>query len=137
MSHRLRICRLAAPWLLIAGIALCGCGKAIMNVAPVTGTVTLDGAPLKAASVSFQPKDGGRPSFGVTNEQGKYVLEYSLNELGAKVGACTVRITTLAASDDGSTKHAKELVPKRYFREPIEVQVEPKKNVIDIALTSK
>src|SRR5262245_15641127 len=94
-------------------------------------------APLKSASVTFQPKDGGRPSFGVTNGQGRYVLEYSLKELGAKVGACTVKITTESRGDDSGGKASKELVPKRYQTTPIEVQVQPKSNTIDIALTSK
>jgi hypothetical protein len=124
-----------AHWLLLAAVALSGCGKSNLAVAPVSGTVTLDGAPLKAASVMFQPKDGGRPSFGVTNAQGRYILEYSLNELGAKVGPCTVRITTEGHGDDGKT--TKELVPQRYRTTPLEVQVESKSNTIDFPLTSK
>jgi hypothetical protein len=116
---------------------LFGCGGENLDIAPVSGTVTLDGAPLKRASVTFQPKDGGRPSFGVTNDQGRYVLEYSVQDLGAKVGTCRVRITTESRSDDAGSKPSKELVPKRYFQEPIEVQVESKSNTIDIALESK
>ena len=108
-----------------------------MDVAPVSGTVTLDGTPLKSASVTFQPQDGGRPSFGVTNDQGRYVLEYSLNELGAKVGACTVKISTQSEGDGSGAKPTKELVPKRYKTAPLEVQVESKSNTIDISLTSK
>ena len=128
--------RSALPCLLSA-IALLGCGHPNMNVAPVSGIVTLDGAPLKRASVTFEPKDGGRPSFGVTNEQGRYILEYSMNELGAKVGVCSVRITTENRGDDSGTKATKELVPKTYRTTPLEVQVESKKNTIDIALSSK
>ena len=122
-------------WLLLTTIALSGCGKSNLSVAPVSGTVTLDGAPLAAASVMFLPKDGGRPSNGVTNAQGRYILEYSMKELGAKVGPCTVRITTESRSDDGKT--TKELVPKRYRTAPLEVQVESKSNTIDFPLTSK
>jgi len=121
--------------LLVTGLALSGCTNPNLSVAPVSGTVTLDGAPLKKASVTFQPNDGGRPSFGVTNDQGRYVLEYSLNELGAKVGVCTVRITTENRGDDG--KVTKEMVPKSYKTKPIEVKVESKSNTIDIALLSK
>jgi len=123
--------------IVLTGLGLSGCGDANMNVAPVSGTVTLDGAPLQSASVTFQPQEGGRPSFGVTNEQGRYVLEYSLTELGAKVGACTVRISTESRDDGSGVKSSKELVPKRYFKEPIEVKVESKSNTIDITLTSK
>ena len=122
---------------MLAYLGLAGCGQRNLEVAPVSGTVTLDGAPLKAASVTFQPKAGGRPSFGVTNDQGRYVLEYSMSELGARVGTCTVRITTQKGADDSGGKATKELVPRRYLNEPIEVQVETKANDIDIALTSK
>jgi hypothetical protein len=128
---------IAAGIVWLIGLALSGCGNANLSVAPVSGIVTLDGVPLKSASVTFQPKEGGRPSFGVTNDQGRYVLEYSLKELGAKVGPCTVRITTESHGDGSGAKSSKELVPKRYFKEPIEVQVESKSNTIDIALTSK
>src|SRR5688572_20904611 len=121
----------------LAALLLPGCGNAMRDVAPVSGTVTLDGIPLKSASVTFQPKEGGRPSYGVTNEQGRYVLEYSMNELGAKVGTCSVRITTQRGADDSGAKATKELVPKRYFQTPIEVEVESKSNVIDLALTTK
>lgn len=121
--------------LLLVLLALSGCGRSNLSVAPVSGTVTLDGAPLPAASVTFLPKEGGRPSFGVTNAQGRYILEYSLKELGAKVGPCTVRITTASRSDDGKT--TQEQVPKRYLTTPPEVQVESKSNTIDFALTSK
>src|SRR5262245_57335494 len=122
-------------WLLLAALALSGCSKSNLTIAPVSGTVTLDGAPLKTASVMFQPKDGGRPSFGVTNAQGRYTLEYSMNDLGAKVGPCTVRIST--ESHGENSKNAKELVPKRYRTTPLEVQVESKSNTIDFPLTSK
>jgi hypothetical protein len=106
------------------------------NVAPVSGTVTLDGAPLKRASVMFHP-EGGRPSYGVTNEQGHYVLEYTATQLGAEVGKCRVSISTASQNEDGS-QATKELVPQRYFKEaPIEVQVEAKNNTIDIPLTSE
>jgi hypothetical protein len=136
MSRSSRASQRLAHFVLLSGLALSACSKENITVAPVSGTITLDGVPLKAASVTFQPKDGGRPSFGVTNDQGRYVLEYSIDELGAKVGACTVRITTLRGSDDAGGKPTKELVPKRYFNTPLEVQVEPKPNTIDIALTS-
>lgn len=129
MTNRLSNC------LLFVALIFSGCGKSNLSVAPVSGTVTLDGAPLAAASVLFQPKEGGRPSFGVTNAQGHYTLEYSLKELGAKVGTCTVRISTESHGDDG--KNTKELVPKRYRTTPLEVQVESKSNTIDFPLTSK
>lgn len=119
-----------------------GCGGD-MKVAPVTGTVTLDGSPLARASVLFQPDAGGRPSFAVTDQNGKYTLAYSMQEQGAEVGACTVKISTVMqpedsdGSDSRTKKSAPERVPARYEKEPVVVKVEAKPNTIDIALTTK
>jgi hypothetical protein len=121
---------------LLFALLLAGCTKANKEISPVSGTVTLDGNPLAHASVTFQPKNGGRPSYGVTNDRGHYVLEYSLKELGAKIGPCTVKVTTLSRTDDGKL-HSKEHVPKRYDTKPIEVEVKSKPNTIDIPLTTK
>lgn len=109
-----------------------------MKVAPVSGTITLDGQPLERASVLFLP-DKGRPSFSVTDNRGYYTLIYSMNNNGAEVGPCTVKITTKlppAGTDDDDAKPAPEKVPTRYAKEPVKVTVEPKSNKIDIALTS-
>lgn len=127
--------------LTILCLPIVGCGHN-MKVAPVSGTVTLDGAPLKRASVLFEPEAGGRPSFGVTDENGKYTLAYSMHEGGAEVGNCTVKITTLLKDedDDGNpveSKTAVEQVPERYAKDPVVVKVEPKTNTINIDLTSK
>jgi len=121
--------------LFLASLLLIGCQKTGTGISPVSGVVTLDGTPLTHASVTFQPTGGGRPSFGVTNDRGLYVLEYSMKELGAKVGTCTVKITTQNRGDDG--KLTKEQVPKRYDTKPIEVEVKSKPNTIDIALSTK
>ncbi|MEQ1825538.1 MAG: carboxypeptidase-like regulatory domain-containing protein [Pirellula sp.] len=110
-----------------------GCGE--MTVAPVSGTITLDGVPLKRASITFHPEAGGRPSFGVSNDNGEYTLGYSMSKTGAEVGPCRVTISTKIEGDDG--KPAKELVPARYAKEPIVVKVESRSNKIDLKLTSK
>ncbi len=123
-------------------VSLGGCGSRDMKVAPVSGTVTLDGNPLEQASVLFQPAGGGRPSFGVTDEDGRYTLNYNMHEGGAEVGECTVSISTrLQAGGDGEnyeddSKVLPERVPAKYAKEPIVVTVEPKTNTIDIELTS-
>ena len=128
--------------LLLLGVLAGGCGKE-MKVAPVSGTVTLDGAPLEKASVLFLPKEGGRPSFGVTDEEGRYTLDYSMHETGAEVGQCQVKISTRVQAEDSEDdgKLAPERVPKRYLgdepEEPIVVTIEPKDNTIDIALTTE
>jgi hypothetical protein len=135
MSYRSRPVRHLFALGLLGAIATCGCHTS-SNVAPVSGTVTLDGAPLERASVMFLPVAGGRPSYGVTNAQGRYVLEYSATELGAEVGKCTVTISTASEGDDGSPA-VKERVPKHYKDSPMEVEVDRKDNTINIELKSQ
>ncbi len=123
--------------------SLSSCGSSDMKVAPVSGTVTLDGEPLGRASVVFQPDAGGRPSFGVTDENGKYTLNYNMHEGGAEVGSCTVKISTRVQETDpdgnydDDAKLMPERVPAKYAKEPVVVTVESKSNTIDIALTTK
>lgn len=136
MVHTLHFRIMVYSLSILFAASLIGCGD--MKVAPVSGTVTLDGVPLSRASITFEPKAGGRPSVGVTNEQGKYVLEYSMDQVGAEVGTCAVRVTTAARADDAGNPAVKERVPAKYFSDAkIEVQVEKKSNTIDIALSSK
>lgn len=118
---------------------LSGCGSKNMKVAPVSGTVTLDGAPLVRASVLFLPEKG-RPSFGVTDNQGRYSLIYSQDENGAEVGSCAVQVSTRMGpegSTDDDAPLSPERVPKRYAKDPVKVTVRPESNTIDIELTSK
>jgi len=42
----------------------------------VSGTVTLDGRPFAKANVAFEPGQG-RPSFGATDAQGQYTLQFA------------------------------------------------------------
>ena len=127
-------CRIATLFSTLCVVFVVCCGE--MKVAPVSGVVTLDGQPLNRASVMFEPEAGGRPSFGVTDENGKYRLGYSMNEEGAEVGSCRVKISTSLEQGDYGSKRAKELIPARYAKEPIVVEVESKSNTINIELTS-
>src|SRR5688572_18471816 len=85
------------PWRLIGTLLLSatfvGCGPSGPQLAPVSGHVQLDGRPLQDASITFQPADGQRPSYGSTDADGRYQLAYRRGEEGALVGKHTVRIT--------------------------------------------
>ncbi|HLJ12150.1 MAG TPA: hypothetical protein VKU82_13235 [Planctomycetaceae bacterium] len=72
-------------------------------LAPVSGTVTIDGKPLKNAIVKFVPKlEGpdsykkGTTSFGWTDAEGKYTLTYANEDgkpiMGAVIGPHQVQI---------------------------------------------
>ena len=80
--------RWATAWLacggLIAGIA--GCGRSGPAVQYVEGIVTLDGAPVGGAIVTFAPSGAGLGAAGTTDALGVY----RLNALSARAGAGTV-----------------------------------------------
>jgi hypothetical protein len=64
-----------------------GCDDGGMNLAPVEGVVTLDGAPVTEAGVMFVPNDSslGPPATGVTDAEGWFSL-VTANRTGALVG---------------------------------------------------
>lgn len=69
-------CVLMLLWLLTA---LAGCGQRL-PVAPASGVVLLDGAPLANASITTQPiaansRNPGSGSFGRTDAEGRFELE--------------------------------------------------------------
>jgi hypothetical protein len=70
--------------LCVTGLAGCGGGK---ELATVKGTITKGGQPQEGIWVRFSPSEGGRPGNGRTNAQGKYEIEYTTNQKGARLGA--------------------------------------------------
>ena len=84
-------CALSLLCLIMAG---CPGGTGV-DMGAVTGTVTLDGAPLADATVEFQPnmETGGSPSYGSTDAAGEYELMFTFDKKGAMLGSHTVRIS--------------------------------------------
>jgi hypothetical protein len=82
-------------------LCLAGCGGP--SLAPVSGTVTLDGKPVDGIRVTFEPildkleLTGAKyyRSFGITDEQGRYTMQTEVDgrlRPGAVVGNATVRL---------------------------------------------
>ena len=84
----------------IAGFAV-GCGGGSGRTAatvPVTGTVTLDGAPVAGAIVAFAPKaQGVSAAFGTTDASGQFTLTTVQPGDGAMVGSYDVTVTKTTA----------------------------------------
>lgn len=80
---------------LLAGLPLAGCkpGANRPRTVPVKGEVTLKGAPVAGAAVSFQAKDGSRSSIGITDASGRYELTTFERGDGAVPGDYRVAIT--------------------------------------------
>lgn len=88
--------RRRAAWpsgpLLVA--ALCaGCGTRPPATAPVTGRVLLDGQPLAAAAVLFEPVEGGVPARGSTGPDGTFTLNTFARGDGALLGRHRVAVS--------------------------------------------
>lgn len=128
------------------------------RVAPVTGVVTLDDKPIAEASVTFMPKEGGRPAFGVTDAEGKYELTTFEEGDGALIGNHVVTIlavdekvsdkATAAAEEHGSLSEfmapqakQKWIIPERYSEKDtsgLSFDVKPgENNQADFPLTKK
>jgi len=127
-------CRLVIVTL--ACLAGCG-GPAHPEVGRVSGVVTLDGQPLPAATVMFQPTSG-RASIATTDSAGKYSLTYLDGVPGALLGAHTVIIRTEIPGEDGQPPIAKEKLPKKYHdRTELTAEVKPGSNTFNFELASQ
>lgn len=122
----------------------CGGGSDAPELGAVKGTVQMDGKPLDGATVTFQPQEGGRPSFGETDGEGYYELQYTADEAGAVVGKHRVSISTYREGDPGAEDPAEqksqpERVPAQYNTQTeLEAEVKPGTNPpIDFNLESQ
>jgi hypothetical protein len=104
--------------LLFLAILSAGCGKSDpLKRQAVSGEVTLEGAPLAAGTVTFEPKSGGTMS-GSPILAGKFEIP---KEQGLSPGEYTVRLSSagdeLAAAEEApgeSNRMAIELIPEEY-----------------------
>jgi hypothetical protein len=122
--------------LVAAAALMLGCGGG-EKIAPVSGTVKLDGKPLANAQVTFQPTGSasnpkaGVGSYGTTDANGNYSLKTSDtdNKSGAVVGTHRVAIQIKQGeTDDRDPKlrpPPKVLPPKYNLNTELEFKVPP------------
>ena len=89
--------RISLPLLALVSVSLVGCGAGDpFALAPVSGTVTIDGLPAANVVVTFTPAANdstaivGPFSSAVTDDQGKFTLKSKQGSLGAVVGQHSV-----------------------------------------------
>jgi phosphatidate phosphatase APP1 len=128
-----RIVRLAA--VALAAIFL-GCSNA--KFGEVAGQVTLDGKPLPQVAVRFEDERGSA-TIARTDQNGNYVLRYTVHQLGAPIGKHKVTIFTPAPETEGTGERAKaEIVPAKYNRNSTLIQeIKRGSQTINFELTSK
>jgi hypothetical protein len=125
-------------------IACLGCGgETGPELSEVSGLVTLDGQPLPKVSLQFTPETpGGSPSYGVTDSEGSYELQFSAERSGAMIGKHRVEILPVEPETDDSGKPVEGSIivkiPARYSQAgSLTADVQAGSNTIDFALDSK
>lgn len=98
--------------LLLATFTLAGCGADVdagrKPVFPVTGTVTMSGAPLGGAKIAFAPQDGQPTAVGKTDDQGKFQLTtYDYGD-GAAAGSFNVVVNKFSVAPAGPSTDGEE-----------------------------
>ncbi len=143
-------------WLSIGSLLMfLGCGGPVADYSMVDlvntgGTVTLDGSPLVGAVVTFEDPTDDTFSYGLTDANGKYTLQFDSEMKGVKTGKKVVRISTTkkilglnsAPSAEGGDPDAKrtdkELVPEKYNKKStLEIEVTKGAVQFDFDLQSK
>ncbi len=67
--------RFCSIFLIVSGLVVTGCSKSpTPRTFPVTGQVILEGSPLKDATVMLQPADGGSFGYGITDDDGQFII---------------------------------------------------------------
>lgn len=123
------------------------------DLVEVTGTVTMDGAPLAFAVLSFDSPDG-QFSYAMTDEAGSYRLQFDMNKTGCTKGPKVVQISTsrkilgLNVADEGEgaeeeegeggQRPSTETVPACYNKESVlTAEVSASKTTFDFDLKSE
>lgn len=138
-------CR-AIAWisvLLMLGVA--GCKSNEPKIVPVTGVITRNGRPVANVTIHFRP-DKGRPSWGRSDDDGHYTLNYERGRDGAVEGTHKVYVEFRPRSPDEESLIAegkiklpqdRKAILDKYGNqaEPaISIEVTPGKTSYDIAL---
>lgn len=99
----------------------------------VSGTVTMDGQPVRGIKVVFESVAGGASALGFTNDEGNYSLYFPGDKEGAPPGEYLVRLTG-AERDDAPPL----TIPAKYNVESdLKRTVEAGSNDFDFEITSK
>lgn len=129
--------------LLIVATCIVGCdsGPKLPPMQRVTGTVTIDGAPLPRGDIQFEPSSTqGASAVGTIDASGNYELT-TAGVKGAIIGTHTVTVSAREVPRDETDTFPKSLIPEKYSQ-PRESGISKEvtagaANVINIELSSK
>ena len=119
----------------ILGLAVAGCGG---GSATCSGTVTLDGVPLKEGIITFDPYTHGPDAYGQVKD-GAFTISTGQKE-GLDSGRYRVSISASTIPQMGTKEQAKLLTPKKYASfdtSGLEADVKPGSNTFAFEMSSK
>jgi hypothetical protein len=100
---------------LALAVAVVGCGGGEgthVELAPVTGVVTLDGKAVDGATIIFSPKGNAPLSTAITDLQGKFTMKTGSGRPGAAVGDHAVGVAlSMTAGGSGPPPSSDGLAP--------------------------
>jgi hypothetical protein len=103
---------ISIPFALVIACLSAGCAKSSSKaegVVPASGVVTLDGASVAGATVTFYPDGGaGKAAAGSTDAQGKFQLTTLNANDGAKPGTYKVMVSKIETTGPGATMSQEE-----------------------------
>ena len=108
-ASRFKSCTTAAL-IISTGLLAAGCGDGRPKRVSIAGSVTVDGKPLTQGNVIFVP-EGGRPSSGKVEPDGRFVLRCFEEDDGALLGRHRIAVT---AKDIISENNIKWHAPARF-----------------------
>ena len=122
----------------LAIFAAFGCGRGdLPELAPVTGTLTVDGKPYANGFVQFHSQTGGRPGTSSTDENGKYEIQYLHGVKGARIGINKVEISTEWPDGEPPIGEKDPIGEEYNTKSTLTADVKNEDNVFDFNLESK
>lgn len=134
---RVKVGGLALLPCVAAGIVfVSGCGDS-MRLAPVSGTVKVDGKPLPKAGVTFTPIKGGRPAWATTDSEGHFELSTLRAGDGALVGEHVVTVAEPDTDAPVVPANADPELASLYAEMPTQPQRIKRKGALDPKFASR
>jgi hypothetical protein len=134
------VCRSRLPLLLVVFAAITGCSNS--ELVPLSGKVTLDGAPLPTAIITFMNVSNGPSGYGSVQENGSYFAKTG-GQSGLKPGDYQISVVAYQPEeviDRTRAKNPKVITLERYANPQtsgFNHTLGPSGGTFDIELTSK
>jgi len=103
--------RLALAVLPLTALLLAGCGG---GWGSASGSVTLDGTPLKDGIITFHPVGGGPTAYGIVTD-GAFTIATG-QQSGLSTGKYKVTVSASSIPKEGTNETAKLLTPAKYSK---------------------